>query len=348
MAPSKGAGVDRRALILGCEGFKLSAEERAFFRAARPCGFILFKRNCETPAQVGALVAELIDAASLPDALILIDQEGGRVTRLGPPHWRRPPSGGVFDALARRELETAARAVYLNARLMAADLAALGINVDCYPPLDLRFPGASQVIGDRSLGASVPQVTRLGRAACDGLLDGGVLPVIKHMPGHGRANADSHVALPIVRTSHLDLEKSDFAPFRSLADMPVGITAHVCFTSIDERQPATLSATVIEQVIRGWMGFDGLLLSDDLSMAALSGSRAERARATLKAGCDVVLHCNGVPAEMQEIVAVTPALSDAAVRRLSAAKARLKPAASFDREAALAELTQLIGPSASA
>ncbi len=348
MTATERAGSARRALILGCEGLKLSPEEHAFFRRARPCGFILFKRNCETPDQVRDLVAALKDSASLPDALILIDQEGGRVARLVPPHWRRPPAGAVFDALAARDLVAAARAVYLNARLMAADLAALGVNVDCYPPLDLRFPGASQVIGDRSLGGSVDQVIRLGRAACQGLLDGGVLPVIKHMPGHGRATADSHVALPVVTAARAELEDSDFAPFRALADMPVGITAHVRFDAIDPALPATLSRTVIEQVIRGTIGFDGLLLCDDLSMAALSGTRAERARATIEAGCDIVLHCNGAAAEMEEVVAVTPPLSAAAARRLSAAKARLRPASAIDAAATLAELTQLIGLSASA
>jgi beta-N-acetylhexosaminidase len=338
----------RRALILGCEGPRLSAAERAFFRGARPCGFILFKRNCETPDQVRDLVAELRDAASLPDALILIDQEGGRVARLGPPHWRRPPAGAVFDALAGRDVEAAARAVYLNARLIAADLAALGINVDCYPSLDLRFAGTSQVIGDRSLGTAVSQVVTLGRAACNGLLDGGVLPVIKHMPGHGRAKADSHVDLPIVTTPREELEDSDFAPFRALADMPIGMTAHVRYDAIDPSQPATLSRAVIGQVIRGSIGFDGLLLCDDLSMAALTGSRAERARAALDADCDIVLHCNGVAAEMEEIVAVAPPLTDVAVRRLGAAKARLKSAPAFDGAVALAELAQLIGNSATA
>lgn len=342
------AATARRALILGCEGVRLDAEERAFFRDTRPCGFILFKRNCETPDQVRALVAELRDAAALPDALVLIDQEGGRVARLGPPHWRRPPAGAVFDALASRDPEAARRAVYLNARLIAADLAALGINVDCYPPLDLRVPGASPVIGDRALGTTVSQVAALGRAACEGLLDGGVLPVIKHLPGHGRATADSHVALPIVTTPRAELEASDFAAFRALADMPIGMTAHVRFDAIDARQPATLSRGVIGEVIRGSIGFDGLLLCDDLSMAALSGSRAERARAALDAGCDVVLHCNGVAGEMAEIAAATPRLSAAAARRLEAAKARLRPSPAFDGGAALAELARLIGSSVTA
>ena len=338
----------RRALILGCEGLRLSAPERAFFREAQPWGFILFKRNCETPDQVRALVAELKDTASLPDALVLIDQEGGRVARLVPPHWRRPPSGAVFDNLAAHDLEAAARAVYLNARLIAADLAALGINVDCYPPLDLRFLGASQVIGDRSLGATVAQVIGLGRAACEGLLDGGVLPVIKHMPGHGRATADSHVDLPVVTTSREELEASDFAPFRALADMPIGITAHIRFDAIDPSLPATLSRTGIDRVIRGASGFDGLLLCDDLSMAALTGTRAERAQAALAAGCDIVLHCNGSASEMAEIVAVAPPLTDRAAQRLAAAKARLKAAPALDGAAMLAELSQLIGRSANA
>lgn len=333
----------RRAVIFGCEGLRLSGDEYAFFRVARPCGFILFKRNCATPDQVRDLVAALRDAAAMPDALMLIDQEGGRVARLGPPHWRRPPAGAVFDLLAGQQLEAAERAIYLNARLMAADLAPLGINVDCYPPLDLSVPGASPVIGDRALGATVSQVTALGRAACNGLLDGGVLPVIKHIPGHGRAQADSHVALPVVTTARDELERTDFAPFRALAEMPIGMTAHIRFDALDPHVPATLSRLVVEQVIRCAIGFQGLLLCDDVSMAALTGTRAERALAALDAGCDVVLHCNGVAEEMAEIIAVTPPLTEAAARRLEAAKARLKPPPKFDHVAALAELTALIG-----
>ncbi|MSO69887.1 MAG: beta-N-acetylhexosaminidase [Alphaproteobacteria bacterium] len=336
----------RRAVIFGCQGPRLLDQERAFFWAARPSGFILFKRNCDSPEQVRDLVAALCEAADAADALILIDQEGGRVARLGPPHWRRPPAGAVFDRLAGRDLELAERAIYLNARLMAAEMVALGINVDCYPPLDLGLPSASTVIGDRALGADPSQIAALGRAACNGLLDGGVLPVIKHIPGHGRAQADSHVALPIVTTPRDELERTDFAPFRALADMPIGMTAHIKFDALDPKWPATLSRNVIEQVIRRTIGFDGLLLCDDISMQALSGTRGECANAALEAGCDVVLHCNGVASEMEEIARMTPPLNDAALRRLNAAKARLKPPPTFDHGALLAEFDALIGTTA--
>jgi beta-N-acetylhexosaminidase len=336
------------AVIFGCEGLALNAEERALYRDVRPLGFILFARNCETPAQVRALTGEMRELMGDPTPLILIDQEGGRVTRLGPPHWRRPPAGAVLDGVAGRDLAGAARAAYLNARLIAADLASLGITVDCYPPLDLRVPGASTVIGDRSLGADPAQVACLGRAACEGLLDGGVLPVLKHMPGHGRAMADSHVTMPVVRASRDELEASDFAPFRALNDMPIGMTAHVRFDAIDPTRPATTSPRVVSEIIRGSIGFDGLLLSDDLSMAALEGNRATRAKATLAAGCDVVLHCNGSLAEMREIAAVIAPLSADSAQRVARARARLRRPSSIDIEVTQRELTRLIDRRATA
>ncbi len=311
------------AAILGCAGPTLSDEERAFFRDVRPWGFILFKRNVETPDQVRALVDALRAAVDRTDAPILIDQEGGRVQRLGPPHWRRYPPGRAFgelsvnDPLLRREITR------LGARLLAHDLAALGIIVDCVPVLDVPHPGAHDVIGDRAYADTPEDVASLGRAACEGLIAGGVLPVIKHIPGHGRAMADSHHDLPVVGASYDDLDARDFAPFRVLSDMPMAMSAHVIYAAIDPRRPATTSRKVMAGVVRGAIGFDGLVMTDDLSMKALSGDFAQRARASLSAGCDMVLHCNGDMAEAQAVVAGTKLLVGRSAQRARTALGRL-------------------------
>ena len=311
------------AAILGCQSLSLSREEEAFFRDVQPWGFILFKRNVETPEQVRRLVDQLRATVDRPDAPVLIDQEGGRVQRLGPPHWRRYPPGKAYgdlpanDPLLRREVTR------LGARLLAHDLAALGINVDCVPVLDVPIEGAHDVIGDRAYAKTPDGVALLGRAACEGLIAGGVLPVIKHIPGHGRAMADSHLDLPVVDTSYAELDAWDFAPFRVLSDMPMAMTAHVVYTAIDPRRPATTSRKAMREVIRGAVGFDGLVMSDDLSMKALGGDFADRARASLAAGCDVVLHCNGDMAEMRAVIAGTKPLAGQAARRAKAALARL-------------------------
>jgi beta-N-acetylhexosaminidase len=308
------------ACILGCAGPRLSAEERAFFREARPWGFILFKRNVEAPGQLRALVEALRDCVERADAPVLIDQEGGRVQRLGPPHWRAYPPGRAYGELApplRREMAR------LGARLIAHDLAAVGISVDCLPVLDVPAAGAHDVIGDRAYDASPDGVASLGRAAAEGLIAGGVLPVIKHIPGHGRAYADSHKALPVVEASLLELEARDFAPFKALSDMPMAMTAHVVYTAVDGGRPATTSRLVIREVIRGVIGFQGLLLTDDLSMQALSGDLAERTAAALAAGCDIALHCNGDMAEMQGVVSATKPLAGAVKARAAAALARI-------------------------
>ena len=325
------------ACILGCSGLMLSKPERAFFRAVQPWGFILFKRNVETPDQVRALVDALRACVDRLDAPVLIDQEGGRVQRLGPPHWRRYPPGRAYgdlhanDPLIRREITR------LGARLLAHDLAALGINIDCVPVLDVPEPDAHGVIGDRAYGETPDEVATLGRAAAEGLLAGGVLPVIKHIPGHGRAKADSHLALPVVDASYEDLDARDFAPFRMLSDMPLAMTAHVVYTAVDRKRPATTSRKAISRVIRGAIGFDGLLMSDDLSMKALSGDFAERTRASLAAGCDVVLHCNGDMAEMKAVADATPRLKGRAKARAAAALARIVRAPEpFDADAARA------------
>lgn len=311
------------AAIFGCTGLSLSREEEAFFRDVQPWGFILFARNVETPDQVRRLVDQLRATVDRPDAPVLIDQEGGRVQRLGPPHWRRYPPGRDYgelpanDPLLRREITR------LGARLLAHDLAALGINVDCVPVLDVPIAGAHDVIGDRAYAKTPEGVALLGRAACEGLIAGGVLPVIKHIPGHGRAMADSHHDLPVVDTSFGELDAWDFAPFKMLSDMPMAMTAHVVYSAVDARRPATTSKKAMREVIRGAIGFDGLVMSDDLSMKALGGEFADRARASLAAGCDVILHCNGDMAEMKAVMAGTKALSGQAQRRAKAALGRL-------------------------
>lgn len=311
------------AAILGCSALSLSREEEAFFRDVQPWGFILFKRNVDTPDQVRRLVDELRATVDRLDAPVLIDQEGGRVQRLGPPHWRRYPPGRAYgelpanDPLLRREIAR------LGARLLAHDLASLGINVDCVPVLDVPVEGAHDVIGDRAYAKTPDGVALMGRAACEGLIAGGVLPVIKHIPGHGRAMADSHLDLPVVETSYDELDTWDFAPFKMLSDMPMAMTAHVVYIAVDPKRPATTSKKAMRQVIRGAIGFDGLVMSDDLSMKALGGEFADRARDSLAAGCDVVLHCNGDMTEMKGVMAGTKPLAGTAARRAKAALARL-------------------------
>jgi beta-N-acetylhexosaminidase len=311
------------AAILGCSGPILTPEERTFFRRVKPWGFILFKRNVETPDQVRALVDALRDTVGRADAPVLIDQEGGRVQRLGPPHWSRYPPGRAFgdlsgnDPLVRREITR------LGARLMAHDLAALGVNVDCVPVLDVPDPSGHEIIGDRAYGKTAEEVALLGRAAAEGLIAGGILPVIKHIPGHGRAMADSHLELPVVDASFEELDGRDFAPFRVLSDMPMAMTAHVIYSAIDRKRPATTSRKVMRRVVRGAIGFDGLVMSDDLSMKALSGDFAERAADSRSAGCDVVLHCNGDMAEMKPVVKGAGELRGRAATRAKAALARL-------------------------
>jgi beta-N-acetylhexosaminidase len=311
------------AAILGCLGPILTAEERAFFRDVRPWGFILFKRNVESPDQVRALVDELRACTGVANAPVLIDQEGGRVQRLGPPHWRRYPPGRAYGQLAANDPLIRREIVRLGARLIAHDLAALGINVDCVPVLDVPAPDGHEIIGDRAYADGPDEVARLGRAAAEGLIAGGVLPVIKHIPGHGRAMADSHLALPVVDASIEDLDARDFAPFRVLSDMPMAMSAHVVYSTIDRRGPATTSRTAIRKVIRSVIGFDGLLMTDDLSMKALSGDFTQRARAALAAGCDMILHCNGDMDEMKAVIAGTRVLAGRSKARASAAMARI-------------------------
>lgn len=323
--------MSRRAVIFGCSGPELTAEEAAFFREARPWGFILFRRNVVSPDQVRRLTASLCEVHGEGAAPVLVDQEGGRVQRLGPPHWRKYPPGRAYgasaaDAVERREL------AWLGGRLIAQDLIAAGINVDCAPVLDVPAPGAHDVIGDRAYAESPAEVGTLGRAVAEGLLAGGVLPVIKHIPGHGRAMSDSHQHLPVVAAPPSALA-GDFAPFRACADLPAAMTAHVVYAAIDDRRPTTASPVVIDGVIRGDIGFDGLLLSDDLSMKALKGDFESRARRVLDAGCDVVLHCNGDMAEMRAVAEGVRPLAGASARRAEGAMARIaRGSAPFDAE----------------
>ena len=319
-----------RAVVLGCAGTALDADEYRFMADADPAGFILFKRNCESPEQVRALVASLRDAIARPDAPVLIDQEGGRVARLGPPHWRVPPAPALLGTLAGIDRAAGDRAAWLSARLVAADLYPLGITVNCVPMLDLHFVEASTVIGDRSFGVDPHTVIRLGRAVMDGVRAGGVVPAIKHMPGHGRATADSHAVLPRVDASLASLRARDFVPFRALRDAPAGLTSHVCYTALDAERPGTLSKAVIGEAVRGAIGFDGLLFSDDLSMGALTGPVGARAAASLAAGCDLALHCNGKRDEMEEVVAAVPRLGGRAQERFDRMQSARREPDSFD------------------
>ena len=332
------------ACILGCAGTALSREETAFFRDVKPWGFILFARNVESPDQVRKLVDALRETVGRDDAPVLIDQEGGRVQRLKPPHWPIYPPGRAYgqipgnDPLLKREITR------LGARLIAHDLASLGINVDCVPVLDVPDPEGHEIIGDRAYGQTPEEVAYLGRAAAEGLIAGGVLPVIKHIPGHGRAKADSHLELPVVEAAYEALDARDFPPFRVLSDMPMAMTAHVIYSAIDPKRPATTSKKAMKKVIRGALGFDGLVMSDDLSMKALSGGFSERAEQALAAGCDVVLHCNGDMGEMKAVVDGTGLLKGRAKRRAEAALARIaKSPEPLDLEAARARFAAALG-----
>src|SRR3984893_18420520 len=314
-----------RAFITGSSGTTLTAEERAFIAHQRPWGFILFRRNIDNPAQVTALVREMRDAAGAPDAPVLVDQEGGQVQRFRPPHWPNYPAGAVFGQLYDIDSKLGLQAARLSARLIADDLPPMGVTVDCLPLADVPVPGADAVIGDRAYGDEPNKVAAIARAVTEGLEQGGILPVLKHIPGHGRATADSHLALPTADTPREQLESTDFAAFKPLADLPMAMTAHVVFSAIDAAQPATTSATMIERVIRGLIGFQGLLMSDDVGMNALAGSIGERSRALIAAGCDIILHCSGKLDEMQEVAREAPELSGKALIRARQGLAARKP-----------------------
>jgi beta-N-acetylhexosaminidase len=327
--------MQRRAFICGLSGLALTDAERDFLRQTRPAGLILFARNVENPDQVRRLIADAKEAAGGDGRMLLmVDQEGGRVQRLREPHWPRYPAARCFSKVQRDDREKAKAAAYLCAQAMARDLHDLGFNTTCAPVLDVPVPGADNIIGDRAYAEDTHAVIELGGAVAEGLLASGILPVMKHIPGHGRAMADSHLALPVVDTPLPELEAHDFAPFRALRHLPVAMTAHVVFSAVDPSAPVTTSEKAIREVIRGAIGFDGLLMSDDLSMRALSGALAERARASFAAGCDLALHCNGNIEEAMAVASVTPYLEGMALTRFEAALGRLQEPQDFDHKAA--------------
>jgi beta-N-acetylhexosaminidase len=330
-----------RAFITGLAGPVLTDLERAFLREAQPWGFILFRRNVASADALRRLIDD-VRATLGRAAPALIDQEGGRVQRLGPPHWPIYPPGAAYGLLYDRNREKGLAAAWLGARLIAADLALLGIDVDCLPIADVPATGADRVIGDRAYGSEPTKVAAVAGAIAEGLAAGGVLPVLKHIPGHGRASADSHKSLPVVNTDRPTLEATDFAAFRPLAALPLAMTAHVVFTAIDPIAPATISAIIVREVIRDSIGFRGLLMSDDISMGALAGSVGERTRAAIAAGCDLVLHCNGEMAEMLAVAAEAPLLTGDAARRAAAALAMKRSPAPIDLAAKRAEFSRLM------
>jgi beta-N-acetylhexosaminidase len=334
--------VTAKAFISGCAGTSLSPDETAFFSEHRPWGLILFKRNCADPSEIRDLAAAFRDAVGHRAAPVLIDQEGGRVQRIGPPKWPSYPPSRMLGAVAEGDEAAGERAAWLQGRLIGADLEELGITVDCAPVLDVIVPGASEAIGNRSFGSDPQLVSRLGRAMAEGLLDAGVLPVVKHSPGQGRATSDSHYDLPVVATDLATLSASDFRPFSDLADLPMAMTSHIVYAAVDPGGPATTSTAVIRDIIRKRISFDGLLMSDDISMQALSGDYASRAARITDAGCDIVLHCNGRIEEMRAVAeAVLPLSGKAGERAARALGMRRRPSA-FDRVAGREELLALV------
>lgn len=311
-----------QAAIYGLSGPVLTEDERLFFREADPAGYILFKRNCIDPAQVEALTESLRGLSGRADVPILIDQEGGRVARMAPPHWPPFPSGWAFATLYAKAPSSAIEAARVNARALAAVLRRAGVNVDCLPLLDVRQPQADEIIGDRALGSEPMQVAALGRAILDGLRSGGVAGVVKHMPGHGRALCDSHKELPVVEASEQQLA-TDLEPFRKLSWAPMGMTAHVVYMAWDPERPASQSRQVIGDIIRGQIGFDGWLMSDDIGMEALKGGFGERAAKVISAGCDAALHCSGDLEEMVAVANAVPAMGPLGEERLKRAMATI-------------------------
>jgi len=335
--------VDLKAFIPGCAGKTLTDAERALFAAARPCGLILFARNVGTPEQVRALIASFKEAVGSEEVLILVDQEGGRVQRFRPPHWLNMPPARCYGDLYATDPEAGLAAAFAGARLTAAELYDLGLNVNCTPCIDVPQRGAHDIIGDRAFSTDPDVVIALGRAVMEGTLAGGVLPVIKHVPGHGRAMADSHRALPRIDAAKEDLEAVDFRPFQALHDAPLAMTAHVLLPAFDERRPATVSPVIMGQVIRDQMGLTGLVMSDDIGMKALQGSFAARARAVIEAGCDVVLHCSGNLSEMTEVAGAMPRLEGKAEARFGRARGCLHEPQPFDAAEAMALVSEAAG-----
>ncbi len=337
--------MDIRSFIAGCAGLEITTQEADFFSKQQPWGLILFKRNCESPGQVRNLVSEFRRHVNRKDAPVFIDQEGGRVQRLGPPHWPKYPSASAFGRLYDRSPLLALRVARSVGRLMASDLFELGLTSSCLPVLDLPQADSHAVIGDRAYSTKQTVVMALARAHVAGLLEGGILPVMKHIPGHGRAQVDSHHDLPVVSTARMDLEQHDFPTFAALADLPMAMTAHVIYSAIDAENPATTSRKILRDVVRKVIGFNGLLMSDDLSMKALSGSLEEKVSASIKAGCDVVLHCNGVMEEMEQVAAAAPVLSGRALRRAKAALRFKRKPTQFDVKQAKLDMQAVLSSS---
>ncbi len=332
------------AFIAGCSGPILSTAERDFFARTNPWGLILFKRNCETPEQLKTLTTAFRAAVGRKNAPVFIDQEGGRVQRLGPPSnaWRRYPAARAYGEAFSASALTGLRAARNVGRLMAEDLIAAGITANCVPVLDVPQPDAHEIVGNRAYSDRIEAIMALARAHAAGFADGGVLPVIKHIPGHGRARADSHLELPVVDAKREELEAVDFPPFAAMADAPMAMTAHVVYTALDKTAPATLSKKVISNVIRKQIGFRGLLMTDDLSMKALSGSYGEKTERALAAGCDIVLHCNGEMDQMEEVAAAAGALKGKALARAKAALKMARKPQPFDRKQALKDLEAVL------
>jgi len=324
-----------RACIFGCQGLQLTADEKTFFRDANPWGFILFARNIDTPEQLRALTTELRELVGR-DAPILLDQEGGRVQRLRAPHWQEWMPALEFVA----SVNGSARAMALRFQLIAQEMRDVGIDVNCAPMLDVATDASHDIILNRCYGRDPQLVAKMGRAVADGLLTGGVLPIIKHIPGHGRTSLDSHYDLPCIDTPLHELQSIDFEPFLQLSDLPMAMTAHIVYPAIDPDKCATLSAPMIN-MIRKYIGFNGLLMTDDLSMKALGGSFESRAEQAIRAGCDMLLHCNGLRAEMEPVLSQTPELSGQALLRADRALAARKAPQEFDTDAAFAELKVL-------
>ncbi len=331
-----------KSMILGASGATLTADEISLYRDERPWGFILFARNCVELPQIADLVASMRDAVGRPDAPVLIDQEGGRVQRIRPPMIERYPSAAALGEIYRQDKEKGLRAAWLMSRLHAFDLMKLRVTVDCLPVLDVPIEGASNVIGDRAYGFDPKAVADMGKAAAEGLKAGGMLPIMKHMPGHGRGMADSHHELPVVTASRAELETHDFIPFVALKDELMAMSAHIVFTAYDERDPATISPVVIEEVIRGHIGFDGLLVSDDTSMNALKGTIGERAARIMGGGCDIVLHCNGLMDEMKAVVKEVVPLSGKALQRAEAVERGFATPDASDEQALRAEFHEMM------
>ncbi len=335
-----------KAFITGVEGKSLSSDERYFMDQEHPWGLILFARNIEEPRQVHKLVDQFREAVGRGNAPVFIDQEGGRVQRLRPPHWQTYATGNLLGQIWKNNRELGAELIHAHSRLIAHDLYSLGINVDCLPCIDVPVTSGHDVIGDRAYSMDASEVAVIGRIACEGLMAGGVLPVIKHIPGHGRAGADSHKELPEVHASHEELSATDFLPFRVLNDMPMAMTAHVRYHALDANGPATTSAHVISSIIRSEIGFDGLLMSDDLSMQALAGDFSQRTDDCFNAGCDVVLHCNGVMKEMKEIAAVCRVLEGKALERAQRTEKLFKEPDEIDVDALRARYQEILEPMA--